>query len=565
MSWIFGITGSISDETKSKILDIGESPIGVIERNNSLVLFGGIRENIYQNVINNSEYLAVGIPLILKKEKLTKVLPTEIDDRFFKPNDNSIDGHYLVVKLEENEISITNDLLGLRDGYLYESKNYTIFSTRLDYISQMLESSEIDFEQFSTTWLFQNQLSRKSLLKRIKRFGPGSKVKISNGKISLTNSNWQPNFNKALTEDLVLKRIELTSLIESKKNISLGLSGGLDSRFLLSILQNSKRDWQAHTFGNSKNPDVSIAEKIQNREKFEHLILDNIFKDPDEIIKLIKKAISLSGVIAPATEFLQHNYYKILFDQNFWIIDGGFGEVFRRQFLNRAAVKGKSDILNKNCTNLIPHFLHNKADIFHNELSAVFKQGVLSQLEELFDQLPDPNLIGVYNWLDLVAVKTRLPNIYGAGQNSLDAISEATMPFAQLSTINAAFSLTTNHRKNGKFFRKNLNDNLKILPLVKSGTTYPFGLSTMTSWVWTKVKNKMGQHYSDQSSQYYLDTLEEYICDLTESESVKKNGVYDYNKVSNLVNSYFEGEKHLASQLDWWLSFELWNQTLNGK
>ena len=56
--------------------------------------------------------------------------------------------------------------------------------------------------------------------------------------------------------------------------------------------------------------------------------------------------------------------------------------------------------------------------------------------------------------------------------------------------------------------------------------------------------------------------MKEYINDLIRSDDVKTFSAYDQQALKILVEEYFGGKRNLAGELDWWLSFELWRQSM---
>ena len=59
-----------------------------------------------------------------------------------------------------------------------------------------------------------------------------------------------------------------------------------------------------------------------------------------------------------------------------------------------------------------------------------------------------------------------------------------------------------------------------------------------------------------------LDMLKEYILDLIHSQEFRNYSGYDVPKIQSMVDCYYAGERHTAHEIDWWLSFELWRQSL---
>ena len=62
----------------------------------------------------------------------------------------------------------------------------------------------------------------------------------------------------------------------NERKISLSLSGGLDSRLLLSCLANKNSElWETHTFGDPNHPDSKIASQLLSSLNLKNKIIDD--------------------------------------------------------------------------------------------------------------------------------------------------------------------------------------------------------------------------------------------------------------------------------------------------
>ncbi|MBI3005362.1 MAG: hypothetical protein HYY49_08085 [Ignavibacteriales bacterium] len=87
---------------------------------------------------------------------------------------------------------------------------------------------------------------------------------------------------------------------------------------------------------------------------------------------------------------------------------------------------------------------------------AEMTMGVTQQIQAVWDTMPSLKDISPENFLDLLAVRTRVPNWGGLDQSRLDAQVVNYMPFVQPSFLELVFSLTTNIRANGLLFRQTI-------------------------------------------------------------------------------------------------------------
>ena len=100
------------------------------------------------------------------------------------------------------------------------------------------------------------------------------------------------------------------------------------------------------------------------------------------------------------------------------------------------------------------------------------------------------------------------------------------------------------------------------IPLVKGDVLIPFGYPTFFQKVIAKGKKKLGMNFKDKSSEIFLDRFKDMILEISNSSAVKEYPEYNYKKIQTLVQGYYSGNKSLAKEVDWWLSFEFFRQSL---
>ena len=139
------------------------------------------------------------------------------------------------------------------------------------------------------------------------------------------------------------------------------------------------------------------------------------------------------------------------------------------------------------------------------------------------------------------------------------------MPFAQPSLLRALFQMPLSLRRNGRLFRRLIRSqraSLARYPLVKGGVAYPFQLPTAPAYLWTKLKTRLGQGYTDTVRLRFLETLKPFALDAVHSQAVRTYPAYDHARLARLVEEFYQGRSDLASEVDWWLAFEMWRRTL---
>lgn len=580
MSWIIGAISTERIDSDIILSSFGGKFNYKYETDKIKLYAGSLSENLFFHKDKNDDkkgWVVVGIGLqnngdtanILLKDEWEKIL--ERDDR--KEIIKNLDGHFIIIEWNVNSLSFYSDALGLRDIYVAQNKNIVFFSTNIIWLSRLV-NLEIDFFEFGSRWLLFNQISAKSIFKGVHRVVAGKSAIISlnnNLLAEYSDYNWLPSKR---TKQFGIEEFssKLNSLVKinlpKEKHLSLSLSGGMDSRVILSfLLQYNDLAFDTHTFGNPTHPDSIVAKEITDKLSIPHEQFNAAIPTTDICIDEISRYTSATLVNNAASSFLQLQNYSFLNDKNVVLIDGGFGEIWRREFFYKLFLQGKSALLERNITKIIPYLMLKRADIFTIEVFEQMMKGIEIQLNELLAKLPKIEIDSIGNWLDLFAIKTRLINYYSHEQSWLDNYLISVMPFIQPSLMKNLLNMPIHLRQNGKLFRKIIKNNAPILEkfsLAKGKSVHPYFLNSLQSRLYGVVKEKLKLNkYRDNNSHVLLNSLKEYVYDMLNSRGVKETSYYDYKKIKKIVELYYKGDTSLINSLDWWLSFELFRQNIS--
>ncbi len=175
--------------------------------------------------------------------------------------------------------------------------------------------------------------------------------------------------------------------------------------------------------------------------------------------------------------------------------------------------------LNQRDSSKIFNFLkHKKADIFSEDIIRKMKTGTIEQIENIIEEMPDPAKIGLGNWVDLFSIRARLPNYYAPEQARVDQHTVSFMPLVQKDILKFLFSFKSAEKRNGRLFKSLIRQNAYQLtkhPLVKSSIVHPFNSSSLSSRLHSRIKNRLGMNYRSRQPIELLNSLKEFIKDLT--------------------------------------------------
>jgi hypothetical protein len=137
------------------------------------------------------------------------------------------------------------------------------------------------------------------------------------------------------------------------------------------------------------------------------------------------------------------------------------------------------------------------------------------------------------------------------------------MPLVQKDILNLLFGITSTEKRNGKLFKqlikKNSNE-LTKLPLVKGNITHPLNASSISARLHSRIKNKLGLSYQSKRLVEFQSSLGEFIGDILQSTEVRNYENYNHKKLDRIANNFSSNSNDYNSEVDWFLSFELFRQ-----
>ena len=567
MSWIFGFYSKkqINEELISKY---HPHPITSVSTPKYYIAAGGNNNTLFINKDNfKVNYFITGVPI---SEDASKFISRNYFDEILSSDPDKLkllNGHFCGVIIKEGSLYLYTDQLGLREFHIYENNFGWYFSTRLDWLLK-LDKFEIDFNEFGSRWLLINQISNKSIIKNVRRLSCGATASLKDNECKYFENNWIPEKSKFITTVEYKSKLEKLTLLglSNNRRVTLSLSGGMDSRVILSLLLNSDyKNWGCYILKTEDKADKQIAEKILTDLKIQYKLFADEYPDETNILAELFNYIGSTYLTGSSFNSLKLFYFR-LFPNDEIIVDGGFGEIWRREFLNRLYVFGKKDIEEKNFSNVNNHLIHNKADIFSEECNLLMKEGSIKQIETLFAALPSQNEIGLGNWLDLFSIKTRLVNFYAQEQARVDNYVTAYMPFVQPYILNDIFNLPVEERLNNKLFKdiiRSDKNRLSKYNLAKGNISYPFYFTPLMKRIYYKVYGKFNKPHSENGYDKFLSGLKSFILDSLHSKPAKEYSPYNYKSIYEEVNSYYSGDKSKRNYVDWFLTFEIFRQIVN--
>jgi len=555
MGWLVGYAGQLVPSTLAIKENVG---IYELRERHIFAQVGGLLETCCSGKLESgAQFLVSGIGIcdgriLGANDWISRLSHSSVDL-------TAIDGHFIVVRSNPEKVELFTDPLGVRTLYFRAGPGGVFFSTRLDWLASLTGPLKIDYVKFGAQWVLPNSINTSSVVKQVDRLGPGSVAVVKRGRLHLQSKPWSCaitqedktglGFEQALQESLNVKGVYPWSL---------GLSGGLDSRVLCSIGENIS----THIWGPPDHPDVQISSRLAQSQLIDQTYFQNQIPEVDRCIDLVRQRVGFTQVITPASASVERSAYGQLHAAGRGVIDGGFGEIARRQLINQVVFRR---MVCRDSPDVVLHFpATSKAAIFNPEIHNSMLSSAAEQLNSVWRSFPPSMKIA--DKADLLSIKSRLPNFFGFEQNFLDNVCISYMPYAQPSVLKALFQVPLRLRWNGQLLRRIIQNHapeLSKYPLIKGTIVYPFGLGTISSYVYTLVKKRVMPTYHDPRPQAFVCHMKEYILDTLRSDSVRHYAPYDQTKLQHIADTFSSGDIRFIPQLDWWLSFDLWRRGLS--
>jgi hypothetical protein len=555
------IIGSYSKKANSKKLQIPFAQIVIDTSKVTLAFENQLIVNFYDKNGNFNIISGTGLD-----EDLSPLAENDWKRLLENKTDLSrLNGHFVLIQVTSNEIKLYNDQLGLREVYFYETNDNIIFSTRLDWLVKLIKSPELDQNYLCSYWSFENPLTQHTLCKGVKLLGSAGKANIDARGLFIENTAWSPQKLKIKIDDVFdLVSQNINSLISNKGKLNLGLSGGLDSRTLLSILLNYDRKfWETHTFGQKTYYDVKIANLIARKLKIKHVHHSYKPYDADKLFGAWENFVLQTNALLPCDLYQDLSYYKLL-PKNEFFIDGGKGEYLRRGLSNRLAVLGRKALIEGNIGEIKMNLCSLKPQIFNKDITKNWNLYLNNDVTQLVNTMPKPLEIGIDNWVDLYNIRYRTGNASYPSQTRLDSIVPNLMPFIQPKILSAVQNLPAKYRINENINRKILNRKriLKLFPLARYNTVVPFQYNKYSSLIWGKFMSLIF-HDKLVDHKFFIETNKEFILSRLSDSDFINNPIYDKKKIKNKIAGYFSGKNNDTNFIIWWLTFDVWNRLFN--
>lgn len=186
-------------------------------------------------------------------------------------------GFIFYINKIKNEISLINDSYGVYPLFYTMGNSYYLLSNDMDGILNLKNNYKLNLLGIYDYFLFNYTIRNRTFINEIHRIEGSSYLSFSNESFSVKKSisnidKLLQNNNDNITINEMILRLtnHIISNLEVNKNIVLPLTGGFDSKVILSILLANNIKPYTFTFGNTNSPDYIAALSIAKKFNLSH-------------------------------------------------------------------------------------------------------------------------------------------------------------------------------------------------------------------------------------------------------------------------------------------------------
>ena len=422
------------------------------------------QKNGYEWLISGNPFYKVGNKYVPIDNLLVHQVPTMEDAAF---------GAYVIIKWNQQGIQVVTDTVGLRDlYYFHDIKNHCLFLSSSAFEIATRVGTPLKLDEIASSWICYNKINQHSLYEGIQRVVQGKNVAFAYD-FEATIRQQRLEYPNSNPHEQLIHLFESIDL--GHREAFLALSGGVDSRYLLSIMMAIQANFTCCSYGSVQdNLDSRIAEQICEEVGIKHQCF--VANSNNVTTQSIKEDLSYTYSYFLTPQHVLRLRENEALDKGRVVFDGGFGEIFRGAFLKKIQWQGKKALKYASAKDLLPLLSDSKPNIFRDHIWKELKDSVIAELDRYLNNQDIEVRSNPSDWIKEFSFKSRLPNFYGSEQLKNDHYQLNIMPFTWAPVLLGFL----NTSRNPIDFKKHIHHTiLRQFPLIKGDLSIPFRTPTM--------------------------------------------------------------------------------------
>lgn len=512
---------------------------------------GGLSATCKCIKFNDTTIIVLGLPL--NNLTLDLITDEELIEMLMISDYSNLTGAFTIIEISNSNIRIFCDKLKLRKFYYYSDSDSLILSTDLNWINT-ITCSKIDFTALGVYWNLNHKYRDHSLFDNIKIVNGKFDYNLIKQSLLTSDHHYTPlteKYRRKITLEDVLEPLGKLIKNLSTNNLSLGLSGGVDSRTILAILLHNNINFTTHTFGDILNPDVDIANKLANKFHFKNERYNNpLIENNSDAVSLVKNYTKRNEMSSSIPSLSIFSHLSKLNEKKMFMIDGGFICFMRRYSYNKLSSNQKSDIKAGRLEAYFRALKTNNHNYFNKDIQNVFQLSCKKHLNEVIESI---NLTKEYHYgdiLDSIRFKYHNSYMYAPSQKLYDECIPNIMIGAQRSLTDLFLSIDPKVRHDAslnKQIMKLVSAKLRNYPIARYNTKIYWSSNRYLDFAQGYISNKLGLGYQGRDSDVWLMILKEWLYDNLHSINIKNSDFLDTASIHVLADNYYNNKINSCS------------------
>lgn len=276
---------------------------------------------------------------------------------------DKITGWYniFILDTKTDKAFLFNDRLGYLPIFVYENSEAYVFSSKIESIlaSGFLPEFEFDVTSIVEHLFYNYIISDNTFIKKIRTLAPATLVQFNPNGSESNSIYWNL---KELFADQPGTKVESLNLLDAGLKLALGklnlnngkainltLTGGWDSRVVLSYLMSNKKQLHLYSFGADRSTDITIPQHISNNEDISYtpFLLNKQYLENDFAEKAKRTILSSNG-----SRHYKRTHYVHAIEQLSTFSDTIVSGIYGDEVLKITSAK-PGDVISKNSLDLI--------------------------------------------------------------------------------------------------------------------------------------------------------------------------------------------------------------------